>query len=100
MATIGCALLGITAEGMSMSFVLPVAKCELQISNVEQGHINAVAFIGVVLSSHFWGFMSDTWGRLKVLRFSLLCGFLFSTLSSFSVNSLMLLITRFMVGLT
>lgn len=98
--TVGAALLGITAEGMSMGYVLPVAKCELKISNVEQGVINAVAFVGVVISSHFWGFMADTWGRLKVLRFSLLFGFLFSALSSFSVNSTMLLATRFLVGLT
>lgn len=83
-----------------MSFVLPMAKCELDISNVEQGWINSVAFIGVVLSSHFWGFMADTWGRLKVLRFSLLSGFLFSMLSSLSVSSEMLLVTRFAVGLT
>lgn len=83
-----------------MAFVLPVAKCELNITNAEQGLINAVAFIGVVLTSHIWGFMADTWGRQKVLRLALFAGFLFSSISSFSTSSTMLLITRFLVGLT
>lgn len=81
-----------------MAFVLPLAKCELNISNMEQGAINAIAFAGVVLTSHFWGFLSDTWGRKKVLQLALGGGFIFSAISSFSVTSLMLLITRFLVG--
>lgn len=97
--SVGFGIMAVVAEGMSMGFVLPVAKCELNISNVEQGMINAVAFIGVVLTSHFWGFMADTWGRVKVLRVSLFFGFICSTLSSLSSTSMMLLIFRFMVGL-
>lgn len=94
------ATLGVATEGLNMGFVLPIAKCDLNISTSEQGLINAITLIGVVLTSHFWGFMADTWGRQKVLRISLLTGFIFSALSSFSVNSTMLLITRFVVGLT
>lgn len=96
----GAAILGMVTEGLNMGFVLPVARCELNISTTEQGLINAIAFIGVVLSSHFWGFMADTWGRQKVLRTSLATGFLFSVVSSFSTTSLMLMITRLLVGLT
>lgn len=98
--TTGTALLGVVIEGLNMAFVLPAAKCELDITTGEQGMINAVAFLGVVLTSHFWGFMADTWGRRKVLQFALGTGFLFSALSSMSVSSTMLLVTRFCVGLT
>lgn len=83
-----------------MAFVLPLAKCELNMSNAEQGAINAVTFIGVVLTSHFWGFLADTWGRRKVLIVSLGSGFVFSAISSFSVSSTMMLVTRLFVGLT
>lgn len=100
LATAGASLLGIAVEGMNMGFVLPVAQCDLDITLTEQGLINAVALIGVVLTAHFWGFMADTWGRRKVLRFSLLTGFILSALSSFSTTSIMLLITRLFVGLT
>lgn len=82
-----------------MAFVLPAAKCDIEMTTTEQGLINAIGFIGVVLTSHFWGFMADVWGRLKVLQFSLLSGFIFSIISSFSVSSLMLLLTRLAVGM-
>lgn len=98
--TAGASILGMVTEGLNMGFVLPSARCELNISTTEQGFINAIAFIGVVLSSHFWGFMADTWGRKKVLHTSLATGFLFSVVSSFSTSSVMLMITRLFVGLT
>lgn len=82
-----------------MAFVLPDAKCEMQLSNSEQGLINAVAFIGVVISSHFWGFITDTWGRRKVLQTALSTSFVFSVLSSVSTSSTMLLVLRLGVGL-
>lgn len=97
--TTGTALLGVVIEGLNMAFVLPAAKCELHISTGEQGMINAVAFLGVVLTSQFWGFMADTWGRRKVLQSALGTGFVCSALSSLSTTSTMLLITRFGVGL-
>ncbi|XP_037050123.1 synaptic vesicle glycoprotein 2B-like [Bradysia coprophila] len=94
----GCSLLGVIMEGLNMAIVLPAAKCDIEITTTEQGLINTVGFIGVVLTSHFWGFMSDTWGRLKVLRFALFWGFTFSIASSFVTTSKMLLIMRFLVG--
>lgn len=98
--TTGFALLGVIIEGLNMAVVLPLAKCELDLSNTEQGAINAVTFIGVVLTSHFWGFLADTWGRRKVLIVSLGSGFVFSAISSFSVSSTMMLVSRLFVGLT
>lgn len=89
MLVTGFALLNVVSEGLG----------ELHISTGEQGLINAVAFIGVVMTSHFWGFMSDTWGRKKVLQAALGGGFVFSAASSVSVNSAMLLVTRLCVGL-
>lgn len=95
----GFSLLGVIVEGLNMAFVLPAAKCDIEMTTTEQGLINAIGFIGVVLTSHFWGFMADTWGRLKVIRFSMLSGFVFSVISSFSVTSMMLLFTRLLVGM-
>lgn len=89
----------VVIEGHCMAYVLPTAKCDLHLTTTEQGFIYAIGYIGVVLASHFWGFMADTWGRRKVLRTALLACFLFSIISSFSVNSWMLMITRFIVGL-
>lgn len=48
---------GVIMEGLNMAIVLPAAKCDIEITTTEQGLINAIGFIGVVLTSHFWGFM-------------------------------------------
>lgn len=82
-----------------MGFALPIARCDLNISTAQQGLINSVGVFGILLTSHFWGFLSDTWGRQKVLRTSLGCSFLCCVASSFSNSIIMLMITRFMVGL-
>lgn len=78
-----------------MVYVLPAVKCEFQMSTAEQGFLNSVAFIGVIFTSHFWGFLADTWGRRKVLSLALFASFVISLVSSFSMNSWMLIITRF-----
>ncbi|XP_037037557.1 synaptic vesicle glycoprotein 2B-like [Bradysia coprophila] len=95
----GFSLLGVFTEALNMAFVLPSAKCDIEMTTTEHGLINAIGFIGVVLTSHFWGFMADTWGRLKVIQFSLFSGVVFSIISSFSVTSMMLLFTRLLVGM-
>lgn len=81
-----------------MNFVLPSAKCDLDISVGEQGFINSVGFLGVLVTSHFWGFLTDNWGRHRTLRLALLSTFFTSSISSLSVASWMLIVTRFFVG--
>lgn len=98
-ALFGASIMIVLIEGLNMSFVLPAAKCDLKITNAEQGFINSIGYIGIVVSSHFWGFLADTWGRKKVLQLSFFLTFLFAALSSLSYSSLMLLVTRFIVGL-
>lgn len=95
----GVSVMAVVTEGNCMANVLPVAKCEFQMSTSQQGFINSVGFIGVILASHFWGFMADTWGRRKVLCIVLFLASVMSLVSSFSLNSWMLLITRFASGL-
>lgn len=96
----GLAAICVIMENGSMSLVLPMAKCDLNISPSEQGFINSVIFIGVLISSHFWGFITDTWGRAKTLRCTLLLTFCASALSSMSTQNWMLIVTRLLVGIT
>lgn len=94
----GIAGMAVIIENQSMSYALPAAKCDLQISTVEQGFINSVGFLGVIVASHFWGFMTDIWGRRKTLKLTLILMFVISLLSSLSWNSWSLIVTRFFVG--
>lgn len=94
----GFSLMSVNIEALNMAFVLPFAKCELGFSKDQQGIGNAIGFVGLILSAHLWGFLSDTWGRQKVLRSSLGLTILVSIISSFSVNFWMLIIFRFLTG--
>lgn len=94
---IGC--ISIMVEDNCMAFVLPMAKCELNLSTAEQGFMYVASTLGFVCSSHLWGFFADTWGRRQVLRTALLLCCITSAASSFALNSKMLMISRFTVGL-
>lgn len=94
----GLSLMTVNIEALNMAFVLPLANCELAFSKFAHGITGAVGFLGLILSAHIWGFLSDTWGRQKVLRVSLGVTMLFSLISSFSVNIVMLAVFRFLTG--
>ncbi|PNF37878.1 hypothetical protein B7P43_G07402 [Cryptotermes secundus] len=51
----------------TMSYILPSAECDLNLSNVDKGILNAVVFGGMTSGALFWGFLSDTLGRRKLL---------------------------------
>lgn len=86
-------------ENINISFILPFAKCDLELTTAQQGLLNSVAFIGIVISSQFWGFLADTWGRRKVIRMSLLGGFIFAIISAFATSFAALVFLRLMVGI-
>jgi MFS transporter, VNT family, synaptic vesicle glycoprotein 2 len=50
------------------------------------------------LTSHGWGFLSDTYGRRKILIISSLCAFTTSLFSSLSMNFIQMVIFRFLNG--
>lgn len=86
-------------EYINMGHILPAAKCDLNITNAQQGFIISTSYIGSLLTIYFWGLLADTWGRKKVLHlaYSLCC--IFSIISSLSYSSTMLIICRVFVGL-
>lgn len=88
----------VVVENVNIGFVLPYIKCEMDISTTDQGLIGSVGYIGIVLSSHMWGFLADTTGRRRVLLMSMGGSFSCALLSAFSVNIISLIISRFFVG--
>lgn len=95
----GLVLMGSTIENISIAFVLPYAKCDLEMTTTEQGLISSVAFLGIVISSHFWGFLADTWGRKKTIRLAAICSLISALLSAFAVNATLMILLRFFVGI-
>lgn len=89
----------VVVENVNIGFVLPYIRCEMDISTAEQGFLNSVGYIGIVVSSHLWGFLADTSGRRRVLAIAMTGSFCCALLSAFSMNILMLIVTRLLVGI-
>ena len=86
-------------ESVGVSFALPVIACDLDLSYQEQGILAAVCFMGIIVSSHLWGFLADTKGRKNTMKPTLLLAFLVTLVSSFSYNFVMMAILRFLNGI-
>lgn len=77
---------------------MPYAKCDLNLTPSEQGVLAAVSYLGIVSTSYVWGFLTDTWGRQKVLSVAALCGSFCSFVSAFLIDFRMLIAFRFLAG--
>lgn len=93
--------MSVIVETFSIGYVIPLieSECKMMLSLADKGLLNGAAFAGVIISSHFWGFLADTWGRKKVIHLSSVVTFVFSFISGFSNNVWLLIVTRFMVGI-
>lgn len=94
----GMGILGSAIENTCISYIMPYAKCDLNLTTSEQGLLSAVSYLGIVFTSHIWGFLADTWGRQKVLRVAATGAFIFSFSSAFAVNTLSMILLRFTAG--
>ncbi|KAF7285184.1 hypothetical protein GWI33_011722 [Rhynchophorus ferrugineus] len=81
-----------------ISFIIPMAACDLNLTSSQKGLLNSMAFLGMTTSGCFWGFLLDTLGRKKPL----LIGFLIETLitvgKSFSPRVDLLCVLQFCGG--
>ena len=91
---LGCVFL----ETVSINFVLPVAECDLNLSTQDKGILSGVGFIGIIVSSHLWGFLADTKGRKTVIVPTLIIAFCITIVSSFAKSFWFLVFLRFLNG--
>ncbi|RZF39547.1 hypothetical protein LSTR_LSTR001068 [Laodelphax striatellus] len=91
---IGCSYIGVGA----ISLILPSAQCDLEMTSIHKGHLISAGFIGIILSCHMWGFLSDTKGRRKIVLWcASIDGFLYA-LSSLSPYYSVFIVFRFFHG--
>ncbi|EDS25835.1 synaptic vesicle protein [Culex quinquefasciatus] len=94
----GTILAAVLLETLGISYVIPVARCDLEMTTQEKGVLSAVSFAGIIVSSHLWGFLADTRGRKKVIVPTLFLTFFCSFISSFSTNFWLITVLRFFAG--
>lgn len=95
----GAVLSTVLLETLGVSFILPIAECDLNLTTKDKGLLSAVAFVGIISSSHLWGFLADTKGRRKVIMPTLLISFVITIVSSFVKSFWVFMILRFLSGL-
>lgn len=95
----GLGMMGVVVENVNVGFVMPYVRCDMGISTIEQGLLNSAGYVGIVMSSHFWGFLADTSGRQNVLKYALGGSYVCAVLSAFATNIMMLTLMRLLVGM-
>ncbi|CAH2042667.1 unnamed protein product, partial [Iphiclides podalirius] len=80
-------------------YILPIAECDLNMSLLQKGLLNAVPYIGMTLVSIIAGFLTDTFGR-KIFLVSGFGGlFLFSVVAGSSQTYEVLVMAKFFEGI-
>lgn len=81
-----------------LSFVIPAAKCDFEMSSDDAGLLNAAPMLGMMFGSYFWGCLADTRGRKGVLIASLLLDGFAGIASSVSPYFPLFVFCRFISG--
>nr|QHN70673.1 MFS transporter 5 [Limenitis arthemis astyanax] len=90
-----------TSEEMdviSMSFILPSAQCDLDLTTQTKGWLNSIIFIGMMVGAYAWGSVADSLGRKRVLIAISIINALAIVASSFSQNYELFMLFRFING--
>lgn len=85
-------------ETTTMSYVLPSAECDLHLTLVDKGTLNAVTYGGMISSAFLWGFLSDMYGRKWLLVYGFFLDATFNVLCAISQSVVAIMIFKFMGG--
>ncbi|CAG9858657.1 unnamed protein product [Phyllotreta striolata] len=86
------------SEQMAISYILPIADCDLHLTLEQKSLLNAVSFAGSLSSGVLFGYLSDTFGRKRLIVYGYFLHFVFSLAAATSTNLLQLLIAKFFCG--
>ncbi|KAG5675993.1 hypothetical protein PVAND_005849 [Polypedilum vanderplanki] len=88
----------LTNETMGISFLIPLASCEMDLSESDKGLLSGMIFIGMMIPSYAWGLLAGSRGRRKVLLLSIAGSTIFTTIATFTSNFYLFIICRFFTG--
>ncbi|KAL4703828.1 hypothetical protein ACJJTC_016795 [Scirpophaga incertulas] len=88
--------MGMAFEIFSVAYLVPGSACELLTTSSQQGLMAAVPLIGIIATSHFWGYLADTRGRKKVLCLSMSLSFLSGSLAALSPDWITFCLLKFL----
>ncbi|XP_072752510.1 uncharacterized protein [Anoplolepis gracilipes] len=89
---------GSCIDTANMSMILASAECDLGLSLFNKGLLNAVTYVGMVLSGFMWGYLADVKGRRKIILYGYMADGICNILAGFSQNFEMLVFFKFLSG--
>ncbi|KAH8382698.1 hypothetical protein KR009_004841 [Drosophila setifemur] len=92
-------LIAMVFSASALSYVMPSAECDLNLTLVDKGMLNAVTFAGMILSAVPWGFVADTFGRRPVLISGGWLDGIFVLCAALSQDTGQLMVFKFLDGL-
>lgn len=66
----------------TLSFAFPTASCDLKLTSYDRGILNGTIYAGMIGSAFLWGYLSDTYGRKRLLTI----GFVLDSICSMAVG--------------
>ncbi|XP_022826207.1 synaptic vesicle glycoprotein 2C-like isoform X2 [Spodoptera litura] len=94
LAVLSLAILSMAVDIFGLSVIVTGSECDFQLEQWQKSVILSMPFVGSVLTSIPWGYISSVHGRHKALLIALWGSFVFSFISSFSVHWIMLAVLK------
>ncbi|CAK1578948.1 unnamed protein product [Parnassius mnemosyne] len=95
MLLVSSIIMGMAFEIVSVAYLVPASACELETISSQQGLMAGTPLVGIIVTSHFWGYLADTKGRRKILCWCLSLGFTAGALTSLSPNWMVFVLLKF-----
>ncbi|XP_028143249.1 putative transporter svop-1 [Diabrotica virgifera virgifera] len=83
---------------VELSYILPVAQCDLGLTLEDKGLINAIMFAGMISTGVYWGYLCDALGRKRIIVYGFLLSGFFAAVAALSTSKYVLLAAKFMSG--
>lgn len=97
-ASCGIFLMATVIETLGVSYILGPAQCELEMDTFRKGLLSSVTFLGIAISSHVSGFLTDEFGRKKTVFISLSVSTAISAAAALSPGYWTIVILRLLSG--
>lgn len=94
----GLTLYAVAMETIGLVYIIPVLQCDLDVTTSEKGILGGAGFLGVICSSHLWGYLADTKGRRRIIQPTLMVAAFISIICSFQQSIYALIALRFLNG--
>jgi VNT family MFS transporter (synaptic vesicle glycoprotein 2) len=85
-------------EILCISFLLPSAECDLELTSARKGNLTLILFVGMMFGGYIWGSLGDIFGRKNILINAMLVNAAAGFASSLSQDYYVFLILRFLSG--